>query len=140
MPAAFTAKLSVQVSDFEDIGLLIQLARLVCDFCSSSQRFACGFLQIPPLDGHPCRPANDSPCRARRRLSLLSKSALPGAPKKKAKGLHLCLSLFDLRIPYRFVFANAVDLRLPPQLKTVSLMARRPNLIASREVGVQMSI
>src|ERR1044072_56280 len=47
MPAAFTAKLSVQVSDFEDIGLLIQLDRLICDFCSSSQRFACGFLQIP---------------------------------------------------------------------------------------------
>src|ERR1051325_1329985 len=87
MPAAFTAKLSVQVSDFEDIGLLIQLDCLICDFCSSSQRFACGFLQIPPHDGHPCRPANDSPCRARRRLSLLSKSALPGAPKKKAAGL-----------------------------------------------------
>src|ERR1051325_5005426 len=83
MPAAFTAKLSVQVSNFEDIGLLIQLDCLICDFCSSSQRFACGFLQIPPHDGHPCRPANDSPCRARRRLSLLSKSALPGAPKKK---------------------------------------------------------
>src|SRR5437660_5208595 len=28
MPAASTPKLSVQVSDFEDIGLLIQLARL----------------------------------------------------------------------------------------------------------------
>ena len=28
MPAAYTLKLSVQVSDFEDIGLLIQLARL----------------------------------------------------------------------------------------------------------------
>src|SRR5215204_7682814 len=79
MPAAYTHKLSVQVSDFEDIGLLIQLARLICDFCSSSQRFACGFLQIPPRDGHPCRPANDSPYRARRRLSLPSKSALPGA-------------------------------------------------------------
>src|ERR1041384_2080049 len=82
MPAAFTAKLSVQVSDFEDIGLLIQLVCLICDFCSSSQRFACGFLQIPPHDGHPCRSANDSPCRVRRRLSLPSKSALPGAPKK----------------------------------------------------------
>src|ERR1051325_2709343 len=50
MPAAYTHKLSVQVSDFEDIGLLIQLARLVCDFCSSGQRFACGFLRIPPMD------------------------------------------------------------------------------------------
>src|SRR5882672_3732495 len=82
MPAASTHKLSVQVLDFEEIGLLIQLARLICDFCSSSQRFACGFLQIPPRDGHPCRPANDSPCRVRRRLSLPSDCALPGAPTK----------------------------------------------------------
>src|ERR1043165_8816064 len=82
MPAASTAKLSVQVSDFECKRLLIQLDCLICDFCSSSQRFACGFLQIPPRDGHPCRPANDSPCRARRRLSLPSKSALPGARPK----------------------------------------------------------
>src|SRR5215207_3226610 len=85
MPAAYTAKPSVQVSDFEDICLLIQLACLVCDFCSSSQRFACGFLQIPPRDGHPCRPANDSPCRVRRRLSLPSKNALPGAQTKKGR-------------------------------------------------------
>jgi len=89
MPAAYTYKLSVQVLDFEDIRLLIQLARLLCDFCSSSQRFACGFLQIPPRDGHPCRPANDSPCRVRRRLSLPSKSALPGAPKKNPRNFEL---------------------------------------------------
>src|SRR5438876_4233826 len=84
MPAAFTHQLSVQLSDFEDIGLLIQLARLLCDFCSSGQRFACGFLQIPPRDGHPCRPANDSPCQVRRRLSLPSECALPAAPTEKA--------------------------------------------------------
>src|SRR3982751_5209978 len=84
MPAASTAKLSVQVLDFEDMRLLIQLDCLICDFCSSSQRFACGFLQIPPHDGHPCRSANDSPCRVRRRLSLPSKSALPGARREKA--------------------------------------------------------
>src|SRR5258708_27673599 len=82
MSAASTHKLSVQVLDFEDICLLIQLARLICDFCSSNQRFACGFLQIPPRDGHPCRPANDSPCRVRRRLSLPSGCALPGAQRK----------------------------------------------------------
>src|SRR3989442_12295022 len=85
MPAASTPKLSVQVLDFEDIRLLIQLARLLCDFCSSGQRFACGFLQIPPRDVHPCRPANDSPCRVRRRLSLPNKSALPGATEQKAR-------------------------------------------------------
>jgi hypothetical protein len=84
MPAAYTYKLSVQVSDFEEICLLIQLARLICDSCSSGQRFACGFLQIPPRGGHPCRPANDSPCRVRRRLSLPSGCALPGAQKRKA--------------------------------------------------------
>src|SRR2546423_15581519 len=83
MPAASTHKLSVQVLDFESLGLLIQLARLLCDFCSSGQRFAHSFLQIPPRDGHPCRPANGSPCRVRRRLSLPSKNALPGAPIKK---------------------------------------------------------
>src|SRR5215813_8444223 len=82
MPATSTVRLSVQVLDFEDICLLIQPDCLICDFCSSGQRFACGFLQIPPRDGHPCRPANDSPCRVRRRLSLPSKSALPGAHKK----------------------------------------------------------
>ena len=32
----------------------------VCDFCSSARNFACGFLQIPPHDGHPCRSANTS--------------------------------------------------------------------------------
>src|SRR6266571_968784 len=93
MSAAYTPKLSVQVSDFKDICLLIQLARLICDFCSSNQRFACGFLQIPPRHGHPCRPANDSPCRVRRRLSLPSECALPGTQKKEAgKGppLNVC--------------------------------------------------
>ena|SRR5215213_3556007 len=84
MPATSTTRLSVQVSDFEDKRLLVQPDCLICDFCSSSQRFACGFLQIPSRDGHPCRPANDSPCRVRRRLSLPSKSALPGARHKKS--------------------------------------------------------
>ncbi len=28
-------------------------ANALCDFCSSDQRFACIFLQIPPRDGHP---------------------------------------------------------------------------------------
>src|SRR5215216_2972825 len=82
MPAASTAKLSVQVLDFEDMRLLIRLDCLICDFCSSGQRFACGFLQIPPRDGHPCRPANRSPCRVCRRLSLPSECALPGAHTK----------------------------------------------------------
>jgi len=74
IPAAFTTVLSVQVSGFEDICLLTQYDRLICDFCSSGQCFACGFLQIPPRGGHPCRPANRSPYRAGRGLSPPSSS------------------------------------------------------------------
>src|SRR5208282_4590127 len=82
MPAASTSMPSVQVSDFEDSRLLIRHDRLVCDFCSSGQRFACGFLQIPPHDGHPCRPANSSPCRVCRGLAPPSERALPGAQQR----------------------------------------------------------
>lgn len=69
IPAAYTTTASVQVLGFEDSGLLTHCGRLVCDSCSSGQCFACGFLQIPPRDGHPCRPANRSPCRANRGLA-----------------------------------------------------------------------
>ena len=55
----------------------------LCDSCSSGQRFACGFLQIPPHDGHPCRPASSSPCRACRELTPPSRCALPGAQNEK---------------------------------------------------------
>src|ERR1035438_7246218 len=48
--------------------------------CSSGQRFAYSFLQIPPRDRHPCRSANTSPCRVCRGLSPPSECALPGAP------------------------------------------------------------
>src|SRR5690625_2972691 len=84
MPAASTPTLSVQVLGFEDSCLLTQRDRLVCAFCSSGQRFACGFLQIPPHGGHPCRPANSSPCRVCRGLTPPSECALPGAQAKEA--------------------------------------------------------
>ena len=108
MPAAFTYNPSVQVLDFEEICLLIQIACLICDFCSSGQRFACGFLQIPSRDGHPCRPANDSPCRVRRRLSLPSKSALPGAQDTKRPGAEpgLYRSICAKLSPYGRVLLN----------------------------------
>ena len=89
---------SVQVPGFEDIRLLTRSRRLVCDFCSSGQCFAFGFLQIPPRDGHPCRSASGSPCRAHRGLAppshptattrvgtapVKALRAMPGAPTKK---------------------------------------------------------
>jgi hypothetical protein len=56
--------------------------------CSSAQRFAYSFLQIPPRDGHPCRSANTSPCRVSRGTSTpQSECALPGAPMRKAHPL-----------------------------------------------------
>jgi len=65
---------SVQVSGFEEAWLLTHGYRLVCDFCSSGQCFAFGLLpadapEIPPRDGHPCRSASRSPCRAHRGLT-----------------------------------------------------------------------
>jgi len=51
--------------------------------CSSGQRFAFGFLPIPPRDGHRCRSANTSPCRVCRGLSPPSECALPGAHRKR---------------------------------------------------------
>ena len=64
IPAAYTSTVSVQISGFESIGPLTHRDRLLCDSCSSGQRFAFGFLQIPPRSGHPCRSANCSPCWA----------------------------------------------------------------------------
>ena len=51
--------------------------------CSSEQRFAYSFLQIPPRDGHPCRSANTFPCRVCRGLTPPSECGLPGAPTKR---------------------------------------------------------
>ncbi|SFG80044.1 hypothetical protein SAMN02982927_02826, partial [Sporolactobacillus nakayamae] len=43
------------VLDFTLLRRLIRLySALVCSSCSSAQKFASGFLQIPPHDGHPC--------------------------------------------------------------------------------------
>lgn len=43
-----------QLSDFSFFRSLIHSTHLLCDFCSSDQSFALGFLQIPPHGGHPC--------------------------------------------------------------------------------------
>jgi hypothetical protein len=75
--------------------------------CSSGQRFACSFLQIPPRDGHPCRSANTS--RVYRGLSPPSEFALPGAPKEKANlisqtSLYLCRRRPTL--PHTFAYST----------------------------------
>ena len=122
MPVGSTPCLSVQVSGFEDIGLLTQHDRLVCDSCSSGQCLACGFLQIPPRGGHPCRSANRSPCRAGRGLSPPSRPgrppqragtapakalrAMPGAPKK---GPQQRAAKSVTRIEYRFKYRYRLE-------------------------------
>ncbi len=82
-PPHLRPRVTVQVPDFESHGPLVPRVRLICSFCSSDQRFAIGFLQIPSRDGHPCRSASSSPCRACIGLSPTSDRALPGAPLKK---------------------------------------------------------
>ena len=94
---SYTTTVSVQVSGFEDNRLLTHCDCLLCDSSSSGQCFAFSFLQIPPRDGHPCRSANRSPCRADSGLSppshpasttctgtapVKALRAMPGAPKQ----------------------------------------------------------
>ncbi len=69
--------------------------------CSSGQRFAYGFLQIPPRDGHPCRSANPSPCRVCRGLSPPSKCALPGAHTKSRRS-RLRRALHRVELPSNY--------------------------------------
>ena len=78
MPAASTSVPSVQVLDFRDSCLLIRHERLVCDSCSSGQRFAFSFLPttphgdavavrlaLPPAGGaRDFHPQASAPCRA----------------------------------------------------------------------------
>jgi len=82
MTAACTPTLSVLLPDFGYIGLLIRRGRLLRGSCSPSQRSACGFLQIPPRDGHPCRPTDSPHCRVRRGLAPPGDCAPPGRHKE----------------------------------------------------------
>ena len=84
MPVGSTPRRSVQVSGFACICLLTPTRRLLSASCSSGQRFAYSFLQIPSRPGHPCRSANSSPCRVSRGLTPPSECALPGAKQKRA--------------------------------------------------------
>ena len=83
MPVGSTSRRSVQELGFASMCPLTPAVPPLSASCSSGQRFAFGFLQIPPRDGHPCRSANTSPCRVCRGLAPPSKCALPGAHTKK---------------------------------------------------------
>ena len=120
IPAAYTSTVFVQVSGFEDLRLLTHCDRLLCDSCSSGQCFAFGFLQIPPRDGHPCRSANRSPCRADSGLAppshpatttctgtapVKALRAMPGARRGspwRACGSHMCDPLHRHSVSYAF--------------------------------------
>src|SRR5215510_15009361 len=101
MPVGFTSQCSVQVLGFASYWPAHPTAPPLSVSCSSGPRFAYGFLQIPPHDGHPCCSANDSPCRVRRGLSPPSECALPGAPNKKS-GLRTKAPDWQ-NLPYLFV-------------------------------------
>src|SRR3974390_401399 len=94
MSAPFTSAASVQELDFESIGPLIHCGCLICDFCSSNQRFACGFLRIPltedtlavrlalPLAGCALdftQPVT-APCRAHQKKRAVASTALANGP------------------------------------------------------------
>jgi len=89
--------LSVQVLDFGETCLLIQHERLLCDSCSSGQRFAMGFLPTDASRRRSCPSANPSPCRVNNRLSFTSfmitvKQVRPaGRTRKKAFSLEKAL-------------------------------------------------
>src|SRR5271157_719711 len=84
MPVGSTSRRSVQVLGFASIGPLTPPCRLYPLPVRQASALPTSFLQIPPRDGHPCRSANTSPCRACRGLSPPSECALPGAPNRSS--------------------------------------------------------
>ena len=53
VPATFT-RTSSNFWTSVSFATLSLFPSLICDFCSSGQRFAYSFFQIPPHSGHPC--------------------------------------------------------------------------------------
>ena len=104
---------------------------LVCDFCSSGRKFACGFLQIPPRGGHPCRSASGSRHQGPQRtftskspISHHSRSdgacaprAMPGAPAKNRPSVILTGGS---------VLLEKLRRLMPPQPSTATLPWQMP--------------
>ena len=68
--------------------------RALCDFCSSDQRFACTFLQIPPHDGHPWCSAMTFPLLGQSRDFHPLECAHAGRTQKNTASIRtLCLKL-----------------------------------------------
>ena len=83
--------------------------------CSSGQRFAYSFLQIPPRGGHPCRSANTSPCRVCRGLAPQSKCALPSAHKRRPPARVASLAFHAASLPHYWICTqeDAVRIQIP---------------------------
>ena len=92
MPVGYTSWRSVQVLGFDEYGHLTPPCRLVSASCSSGQRFAFDFLQIPPRGGHPCRSASTSPCRVCRGLSPPSHPEAPPSGTAPSRRYAPCLA------------------------------------------------
>ncbi len=87
VPAAFT-RTSSNFWTSVSFATLSLFPSLICDFCSSGQRFAYSFFQIPPHSGHPCclamcfvvayahsglTPVRERPCWANKKSFLFIK-------------------------------------------------------------------
>ena len=84
----------------------------LCDFCSSDQRFACTFLQIPPHDGHPWCSAMTFPLLGQSRDFHPLECAHAGRTQKK----DLTVQLRDLFIsPIKAVFSSHPRAKTPIQ-------------------------
>ncbi len=82
----------------------LSLAATSCDFCSSDQRFAYSFLQIPSHNGHPCCSAVSFPLLGRTRdFHPLEACAvgrtLKKEPVQKAPFCHIIIFILCKRYP-----------------------------------------
>ena len=89
LPATFTGT-SGNFWTSASFAALSVFPSLICGSCSSGQRFAFSFLQIPPHDGHPCcsamcfvvayahsglSPVRVRPCRANKKPEVFCKTS-----------------------------------------------------------------
>lgn len=89
-----TPRRSTQVPGFGPLDCLTPTRRLLSACCSSSQYFACSFLQIPPRDGPPCCSATPFPLPGGSRAFTFksSKSTPQRSRQRQSRRYATCLT------------------------------------------------